>query len=339
MTAQEGVNVVGDSGVPDISVVVPVYQEEENIRPFLARLLPVLQAIGRYEVIFCLDPCRDRSEAVIREAMAEDPRIALLVFSRRFGQPAATMAGIFNCRGATCVVIDVDLQDPPEVIARMYRALTDGGVDVVVAQRASRRGETLLKRVVSYLGYKVINRISEIEIPRNTGDFRIISRRVIEALRGLNEGHGFLRGLVSFVGYSQQAIVYDRDERAAGRGKYNPFTGSFKIGLNGVFGFSTFPLSFLLWSGLVLFLISLLAIPVMFYNKLVLGQNYPMGIPTITVLVLFMGGIQLMSVGILGQYIGRIYDEVRRRPQYIIEKAVNLPVRDDGSSTFGRLNR
>src|SRR5262245_7932425 len=183
---------------PLISVVVPVYKEERNIGPFLERAVPVLERIGTYEIIFCLDPSPDQTEAAILQEIARNPRIGLLVFSRRFGQPSATMAGILNCRGDWCVIIDVDLQDPPEVIEALWRK-ADEGFDVVTARRATREGETLVKRAISRLGYRLINQIAEVPIPRNTGDFRLISRRVVEELRGLSERHGFLRGLVALV--------------------------------------------------------------------------------------------------------------------------------------------
>ncbi len=316
-----------DSEAPKISVVVPVYKEENNIRPFLERIRPVLERIGSYEILFCLDPCPDRTEDVIIEEGTRDPRVGLLVFSRRFGQPAATMAGLLNCRGETCVVIDVDLQDPPEVIEAMYARLAEG-YDVVTARRSSRKGETAIKKLVAELGYGLINRISDVAIPRNTGDFRIINRRVIEELRGVRESHGFLRGLVALVGFRQTFVEYERDARHSGDGNYNRYLGSLKIGFNGIFGFSTLPLSFLLWLGLAILIFSLMAIVYMIVMKMVIGVNYPLGIPTITVLVLFLGGIQLMAVGVLGEYIGRIYDEVRQRPHFIVDRAYNLILRD-----------
>ncbi len=188
---------------PDISVVVPVYKEENSIGPFLERMVPVLEKIGEYEILFCMDPSPDRTEAVILAHAVKNPRVCLLSFSRRFGQPAATMAGILNCRGKTCVVIDVDLQDPPELIAEMYAGIQQGS-DVVYAQRRTRAGETFVKRVVSEWGYTVINKIAEVQIPRNTGDFRIMTRRVVEELRRLSETHGFLRGLVALVGFKSR---------------------------------------------------------------------------------------------------------------------------------------
>ena len=327
-----------EEGAVAISVVVPVYKEERNIQPFLARIVPILERIGSYEILFCLDPSPDRSEELIEEQIRKNPSLGLLVMSRRFGQPAATMAGLLNCRGDACVAIDVDLQDPPELILDMYAKILEG-YDVVYAKRRSRGGETLLKRAISSLGYKLINAISEVRIPRNTGDFRIITRGIIEELRGLPESHGFLRGLVALVGYRQTAIEYDRDPRLAGTGNYNRYLGSLKIAFNGLFGFSTAPLQVSLWTGVSIAVISVFLILFIFFTKLILGKNYPLGIPTITVLVLFIGGVQLISLGIIGEYIGRIYDEVRRRPHYIVKRAHNVAVRDRRGPNSGNEQR
>lgn len=310
-----------------LSVVVPVYKESRNIGPFLERMLPVLQRIGSYELLFCLDPSPDDTEAVIRRAIERDPNIGLLTFSRRFGQPAATMAGILNCRGGHCAVIDVDLQDPPELVEEMFRHAQEG-FDVVYARRRTRDGETLVKKLIAAIGYKVINTIADVQIPRNTGDFRIISRRVIEELRHLPEGHGFLRGLVALVGFRQTFVEYDRAARFSGTGNYSRLFGSLKIGFNGLIGFSSQPLSMLLLSGSVIAGVAFLLAVAMILNKLFGDVNYPLGIPTLTVLVLFMGGVQLIAVGVLGEYIGRIYDEVRRRPMYVVDSAVNVALRD-----------
>jgi dolichol-phosphate mannosyltransferase len=310
-----------------ISVIVPVYKEESNIRPFLARTVPIVARLGTYEIIFALDPSPDGTERVIRDEVARNQNIGLMVFSRRFGQPAATMAGILNCRGRWCVVIDVDLQDPPEMIETLWRKAQEG-FDVVRARRTSREGETLLKRGIAGLGYKLINRIADVQIPPNTGEFRVMSRRVVEELRGLSESHGFLRGLVALVGFSQTEVFYERAARNIGAGNYNRYLGSLKIGFNGIFGFSTVPLQLMMWSGFLIAAFSALAIFVVIIMKIIEGQEYPLGIPTITILVLFMGGVQLTAVGVLGEYIGRIYDEVRRRPLYIVDRAVNCVVRD-----------
>lgn len=308
---------------PDISVVVPVYLEEKNIKPFLQRLEAVLNAARlRYEVLFCLDPSPDRTEEVIMEEISRNTNIRLVVFSRRFGQPAATMAGILLCKGAACAVIDVDLQDPPELIIPLYGRLREG-FEVVYAKRRSRKGETLVKRVVAAIGYNVINRLSDVQIPRDTGDFRIMTRRVIEELRTLSESHGFLRGLVAYVGFRQAFIEYDRDERLGGQGKYNRFVGSMKIGLNGLISFSTRPLQLMSLAGFIVAGFSFLLGAWYVVQKLI-GVDLTPGLSTTVLVVTFFAGVQLFSMGLMGEYIGRIYDEVKRRPPYIIDRTVNL---------------
>lgn len=313
----------GDSHGIAISVVVPVFKEEKNIRPFLARLEPVLEKIGFYQIIFCLDPSPDNTQQVIVKEVERNPRIGLLVFSRRFGQPSAVMAGIHKCAGEACVVIDVDLQDPPELICDLYHKFREG-YDVVYARRRSRQGETLAKRAVSWLGYRVINAVTDVQIPRDTGDFRIMSRRVIDQLCALKEGHGFLRGLVAFVGFPQTFVEYDRAARERGDGNYNRYWGSIKIGLNGLVGFSNFLLTVTLLTGLAIAGFAFLSAVAIAITWL-LGVDYPIGTPTVIVLVLFLGGVQLVSIGILGEYVGRIYDEVKARPNFIVERVINVP--------------
>jgi len=312
----------------DISVVVPVYKEEGSIEPFLRRIEPVLASISeRYEILFCLDPSPDRTEEIIQREIDRNHRIKLVVFSRRFGQPAATMAGISLSRGEQCVVIDVDLQDPPELIRDLHARMQDG-FDVVYARRRSRKGETLIKRLVAWAGYKVIARFGEVYIPPNTGDFRILSRRVVEELKALHEGHGFLRGLVAYVGFPQSFIEYDRDPRHAGSGKYNRLLGSLKIGLNGLISFGSAPLQIMSVLGLVVAGFSFLLGAWYVIQKL-LGFDLTPGLPTTVLVVTFFAGVQLLSLGLMGEYIGRIYDEVKRRPRYIIHKRVNLDAEPD----------
>ena len=308
---------------PDLSVVVPVYKEETNIQPFLLRMEASLKGLGQtYEIIFCLDPSPDRTEEVILQEIDRNPNIKLLVFSRRFGQPAATMAGLMLCRGASCVVIDVDLQDPPELIPEMYAKLLEG-YEVVYAKRRSRKGETLIKRMVAKLGYKVIAMLSEVEIPRDTGDFRIMTRRVIEELRRLNESHGFLRGLVAFVGFKQTFVEYNRDERVHGSGHYNRFVGSLKIGLNGLISFSGKPLQLMSVAGAFFAGCSFLLGTWYVFQKVV-GVDLTPGLSTTVLVITFFSGVQLLSLGLMGEYIGRIYDELKRRPMFIIDRKVNF---------------
>ncbi len=307
----------------DLSVVVPVYKEEANILPFLERTEAVLKGMGgSYEIIFCLDPSPDRTEEIIQEEINRNPNVKLMVFSRRFGQPAATMAGLLTCNGAACVVIDVDLQDPPELIPEMYGKLREG-YEAVYAKRRSRRGETAVKRALTMIGYRVIAGLSDVQIPRDTGDFRIMTRRVIEELRRLNETHGFLRGLVAYVGFKQAFIEYDREERAYGRGNYNRFTGSLKIGLNGLISFSSKPLQLMSIIGALVAGLSFLLGAWYVFQKLI-GVNLTPGLPTTVLVVTFFAGVQLLSLGLIGEYVGRIYDEVKRRPMFIIDRKVNF---------------
>ena len=307
----------------ELSVIVPVYKEAKNIKSFLSRMETTLAqgSIHSYEIIFCLDPSSDNTEQVIQVEIERNPKIKLLIFSRRFGQSAATMAGILYCRGKACVVIDVDLQDPPELILTMHTKLQEG-YEVVYAKRESRKGETLIKRFVSYVGYALINKLSDVEIPRNTGDFRIMSRRVIEELRRLKDVHGFLRGLVAYVGFKQAFVEYHRDERFAGKGNYNRFFGSLKIGLNGLISFSGRPLQLMSILGFCFSGFSFLLGAWYVLQKL-LGFNLSPGLSTTVLLVTFFAGIQLLSLGLLGEYIVRIYDQVKQRPMFIVDKTID----------------
>ena len=301
-----------------LSVVVPAYNEEDNVARIHERLSQVLEPLDLdWELIFAVDPCTDRTEQRISELRERDRRVKMLRFSRRVGQPMATLGGMEAAEGDAVVVIDCDLQDPPEVIPELVARWHDG-FDVVYAQRRSRAGETLPKRIVSALGYRVIKRIAEVEIPPNTGDFRLMSRRVAEHVVALDKSHGFLRGLVGLVGFPQTSVLYDRDPRAVGTSKYNRFWGSLVIGLNGVVGFSRYPLQLISVGGMLLSVFAFLLAATYLVLKLV-GTNFPIGNPTIVILLCFFSGIQLLSLGIMGEYVGRIYDEVRRRPKYIVQ--------------------
>ena len=303
-----------------LSIIVPVYREEGNIPEFLKRIVPMLEAITQgFEVIFSMDPSPDGTEQVILDARSRDPRIKLLKFSRRFGQPMATLAGMAYSSGEAVIVMDVDLQDPPELIHEMVSKWREG-FDVVYAQRRNRDGETFIKRVVSYWGYKLINRIADVNIPPNTGDFRLMSRRVVEEINKLKECHGFLRGLVAIAGFRQTAVPFDRPARFAGKGNYNRFLGSLRIGMNGVVSFSTYLLTLSSQLGFMIAAASFLLAVAYLVLKL-LGFPFPLGNPTIVILVLFLGSVQLISVGILGEYVGRIYDEVKQRPKFIVDRA------------------
>jgi polyisoprenyl-phosphate glycosyltransferase len=302
-----------------ISVVVPVFNEEKNIGEFLGRVLTILEKINsNFEIIFAVDPSSDQTEKVILEARTRDQRIKLLRFSRRIGQPMATLGGLHYCTGKAVIVMDVDLQDPPELLPEMIARWRDG-FDVVYAQRRNRQGETWLKRMVAALGYRLINKIADINIPPNTGDFRLMSRRVVDEINSMKESHGFLRGMVALVGFRQTSVLFDRPARFEGAGKYNRFLGSLRIGFNGIFCFSNYALTLSSQLGFLIAGTAFLLALVYLILKLI-GTPFPMGNPTIVILVLFLGGVQLISVGILGEYIGRIYEEVRQRPKFIVER-------------------
>ena len=308
----------GGSALQMLSVVIPVYNEQGNIRRVYERLVSVMQGIDmEWELVFSVDPCTDRTEEEILGLRAEDPRVKMLRFSRRFGQPMATIAGLEAASGDAVVVIDCDLQDPPELIPELV-ARWRAGDDVVYAQRRTRAGETVPKRIVAAAGYRVIKRIADVDIPRNTGDFRLMSRRVVDNVVALKEGHGFLRGLVGLVGFRQSSVLYDRDPRAAGSSKYNRFWGSLAIGLNGIVGFSRYPLHLISLAGMILAGLAF-TLALAYLGLKIGGIPFPVGNPTIVIIVSFFSGIQMLSLGVIGEYVGRIYDESRDRPKYIVE--------------------
>lgn len=309
-----------------LSIIVPVYKEEKNIPEFLRRVQAILAPItADYEVIFSMDPSPDRTEAVVLEHRAGDERIKLLKFSRRVGQPMATLAGLEYSRGEAVIVMDVDLQDPPELITTMVEQWR-AGYDIVLPQRRQRTGEPWLKKVVSAVGYKVINKIADVTIPPNTGDFRLMSRRVVNELVKLKESHGFLRGMVAVVGFRQVLLPFDRPPRHAGETNYNRFFGSLRIGFNGIFCFSTYALQLSTILGFIIAGFSFLLTAIYLFYKL-MGWTILWGNPTLVILISFLGGIQLISVGILGEYIGRIYEEVRGRPKFIVDQSVGFEPR------------
>ena len=311
---------------PFLSVVVPVYNEEESLPKFLKTVRQVLPDITEeYEIIFAADPCTDRTLDIIRDEHARDGRVKLLSFSRRFGQPAATMGGLFYSRGQIVVVIDCDLQDPPRLIPEMVKYWKQG-YKVVIPQRRSREGEHPLKKLIAYTGYWFINKIATVPIPRNTGDFRLMDRRVVDELNKLNESHGFLRGLVSVVGFKTFLLPFDRDARAAGEGKYNHITGSLRIGFNGIVAFSDYLLNVMVALGFCMSVLSVVAAGAVIVAKLMRIYDFAPGLTTAILLILFVSGLQFIGMGVLGAYIGRIYDETKRRPKFIVEESLGMGV-------------
>lgn len=321
----------------ELSIVVPVFREQDNVPLFLRRVVPILEGLTRsFEIIFALDPSPDQTEAVILDARKADPRVKLLKFSRRVGQPMATLGGLQYSQGNAVIVMDVDLQDPPEVLPDMVMRWREGW-DVVMAQRRSRDGDTLAKRLVNRVGYAIINRIANPPIPQNTGDFRLMSRRVVNELNRLKECHGFLRGLVAIVGFRQTTVQFDRPPRRAGQTNYNPFWGSLRIGFNGIICFSSYLLTLSSQLGFLIAGCSFLLMAIYLFYKL-MGWEILWGNPTLVILISFLGGVQLISVGILGEYIARIYEEVKERPRFIIDRAVGFePAANPGEQRTGNV--
>ena len=298
----------------NISIVTPVYNEENNIDPFIKKITEVINKITTsYEIIFVMDPSSDKTEKIIKENALINKKIKLIKLSRRFGQPSSTIAGIHNASGERVVIIDVDLQDPPELIIEMNKKLDDG-FDVIIAKRSSREGETFIKKKISDFGYWLINILSDIEIPRGAGDFRMMNKKIVEHLKTLKETHGFLRGLVSYVGFKQGEVTFDRLPRKKDISKYNRFTGSLKIGLNGLICFSEKPLQLLNLVGLLTLILSLFLLVFKFAHSLRIFD----------ILILSLIGVIFLSLGLLGEYISRIYDEVKNRPQFIIDEKINF---------------
>jgi dolichol-phosphate mannosyltransferase len=309
--------------VPDLSVVLPVYNEHDGLGEVHQRLSAVLASLGlSYELIFVNDGSRDRSWERIMAMADADARVCGVNLSRNFGHQIAITAGIDVSRGAAVIVMDADLQDPPELIPELYERFK-AGFDVVYAQRRARDGETRFKELTAKIFYRVIRRMTTIAIPVDTGDFRLMSRRVVDDLKKLQEHSRFVRGLVTWVGYNQTPVLYDRSRRYGGSTKY-PIAKMMRFALDGITGFSSQPLRLASHVGLLFALASLLLMVVLMVYKLAGGRGIIQGWTSLAVAVLFLGGVQLLAIGILGEYIGRIYEEVKRRPLYLTRDLVNV---------------
>ncbi len=302
-----------------LSVVVPVYNEENGIKPFLERTEKVIDDLGcDYEIIFSLDPSTDSTYEVIKTEMKRNRHIKLITMSRRFRQAAATMAGVLNCTGDICVVIDVDLQDPPEVITELVEKWKEG-YDVVYAQRIDRQGETKIRKLIDMTAYRVINFLSDIEIPVDTSDFRLINRKVIEEIRKMPETNMFFRGMVSYIGFKQTAVRFHREAREADVSKYNRFWGEFRMGFHGIFCFSSKPLEYITFLGGFMTAFGAFLSAIYFFQKIFLRKTKTI-VSGLTALIWFMSGLNIFVSGLLGEYITRIYDDVKGRQRFIIDE-------------------
>lgn len=308
---------------PLISVIIPCLDEEAVLGEVLSRLdlLAQEQPEFAFEFVFVDDGSRDRTADLLRAAALRDSRVRFLRFARNFGQQIAISAGIELARGDAVVLMDADLQDPPEVVARMVKLWREG-FDVVYGTRASRRADGFLKRVTARIFYSTINRLSEVSIPSDTGDFRLMSRQVVDVLRQMPERHRFIRGMVSWVGFRQTSVAYDRPERYAGTTKY-PLRKMLRYAADGILSFSIKPLQLSIALGLVAAALALIGMGYALFMR-VFTNTWVEGWTALMMAVLFMGGVQLLCLGILGEYIGRIYSEVKRRPLYVIAEKVGF---------------
>jgi len=304
---------------PVISLIIPIWNEEPVIPELYRRVLAVMAQIGEpWELICVNDGSHDRSLSLLIELSESDPHVKVIDFSRNFGHQIAITAGADFAEGDAVIVMDADLQDPPEVLLRMIEQWR-AGYEVVYAKRAKREGETWFKLWSAKIFYRLLRNITDVEIPLDTGDFRLMDRRVVLAMRELREKHRFMRGLSSWVGFKQIGVEYERAERYAGETHY-PLHKMVRLALTAITGFSYLPLQLATYLGFGLAGISLLAILVTIVLRLS-GSEFFLGQATTLVSVLFLGGIQLIVLGIIGEYLGRIYDEVKGRPLYIVSRA------------------
>ena len=302
-----------------ISVVVPMFNESENIEAFYKRLTGVLEGIGHtYEVICVNDGSRDDTLDKLKELNRINPNYKVIDLSRNFGKEIALSAGLDMASGEVVVPIDADLQDPPELINDMLKKWEEG-YDVVYAVRLDREGETWLKKSTSSMFYKVIQKISPLDIPRDTGDFRLMTRKVVDSLKELRETHRFMKGLFSWVGFRQTGITYRREPRHGGKTKWN-YLRLWDLAIEGITSFSYVPLRLSTFLGLFVSLVSLIYGLFLVARTLLFGNPVP-GYPSLMVGILFLGGVQLLTIGIIGEYVGRIYTESKRRPLYYVRES------------------
>jgi glycosyltransferase involved in cell wall biosynthesis len=301
------------------SIIAPIYNEIENLPELYRRTCKVMESSGKpWELILVDDGSTDGSTEKIRELAKADKHVRPVIFARNFGHQVAITAGWDYARGEAVVIIDADLQDPPEVILQLA-AKWQEGYEVVYAVRAEREGETWFKKFTAAMFYRIIHWITDVKIPVDTGDFRLMDRKVVDVLKQMKERHRFPRGMSAWVGFKQIGVEYKRAARTAGVTKY-PFRKMLKLAVNAITGFSYFPLQVATFFGFMSAGISILAIPVVAILRLA-GSHFFEGQTTTLISVLFLGGVQLISLGILGEYIGRLYDEAKGRPLYIVREA------------------
>jgi polyisoprenyl-phosphate glycosyltransferase len=302
-----------------LSVVAPMYEEEEIVARFAERVAAALDGVA-YELILVDDGSKDRTAEAMAGVAATDPRVKVITLSRNFGHQPALTAGLDHARGDAVVMMDGDLQDPPELIPRMLEHWRHG-IDVVYAVRRQRLGETVFKRTSARWFYKLFRRLTRMDLPVESGDFRLMDRRALDVLLGMPERNRFLRGMTVWIGFTQAAVPFVRDERTTGVTKY-PLRKMLRFSFDAITSFSSAPLQWATFLGFVFSGIAFLAIPLAIVARYT--NIYERGVPTTIVVVLLLGGIQLITVGIIGEYVGRIYDEVKHRPLYVVRERINV---------------
>jgi len=320
---------------PELSVVVPVYNEAENLESLFARLEAVLQELNTsYEIVCVNDGSRDETLPGLIAHHQRNPAIKIVNFSRNFGKEIALTAGLDYASGLAVIPIDADLQDPPELIGELVAKWREG-YDIVYATRRSRQGESWLKRWTASSFYRTVERISEVPIPRDTGDFRLLDRRVVDALKQLPERTRFMKGLFAWVGFTQTSVLFDREPRREGLTKWN-YWKLWNFALDGITSFSLIPLKIWGYLGLGIAVISLLYASFLILRTLIFGIDVP-GYASLMVAILFFGGIQLLSLGIIGEYLARVYQEVKGRPLYLVRDAYGFDAAVRPILSAGRL--
>lgn len=306
-----------DGSHPEFSVVIPAFNEASGLADFHTRLRAVMDPLGSWEAIYVDDGSTDGTRAVIDAIRGTDGRAAVLALSRNFGKEIATTAGLDHASGDAVIVIDADLQDPPEVIPELVAAWRQG-FDMVNAQRRVREGETPLKRLTAKLFYRLMRHAGPVKLPTDTGDFRLMSRRVVDAIGQLRERHRFMKGLFAWVGFPTTTVFFDRAPRHAGETKWN-YWRLWNLALEGITSFTVVPLKLATYLGLIVALISVLYAAEVIVKTLILG-NTVAGYPSLMTVVLFLGGVQLVTLGVIGEYLGRIFNETKYRPLYLVER-------------------
>ena len=307
-----------------VSVVIPMYYEEEVANECYNRTKKVLNSLKNYdhEIIFINDGSKDKTLPILKEIASKDEKVKIISFSRNFGHQVAVTAGLKFVTGDCILIIDSDMQDPPELLVDMLKLWEDGN-EVIYAKRKTRKGESKFKLMTAKMFYKVLNGLSDVDIPKDTGDFRLVDRKVVDVINSMPEHNKFLRGLFSWVGFKQAPIEYERQERFAGKTKY-PLKKMLKLASDGIISFSTKPLKIIGGIGIISIFVSFILLIYAILSYVFKWNNLASGWTSLMVAITFFAGVQLVSIWMISEYIARIYDDTKKRPEYIIDEKINI---------------